>query len=125
MPKLQERQTLPDFARIARAVSDENRLRALLALRGRELCMCQLVDLLKLANSTVSEHMALLRTAGLVSSRKDGRWVHYRLAENFDSTTVRLALDWALGELGADPQILKDKEMLTTALTENSQETCA
>ena len=56
-----------------KALGDESRMRAILALRGRELCVCQIVELLKLAHSTVSKHMSILREAGLVQSRKIGR----------------------------------------------------
>jgi DNA-binding transcriptional ArsR family regulator len=68
------------IARIGLAFSDPTRLRLLAALRGGELCACQLIDLVKLAPSTVSKHLSVLRDAGLVESRKAGRWVHYRLA---------------------------------------------
>ena len=63
------------------ALSDETRLRLVFALRHGELCVCQLVALLELAPSTVSKHLSILRDAGLVDSRKQGRWVHYRLLD--------------------------------------------
>lgn len=69
------------IAKVGMALSDPTRLRLLAALRGGELCACQLIDLVGLAPSTVSKHLSLLRDAGLVESRKAGRWVHYRLAE--------------------------------------------
>jgi ArsR family transcriptional regulator len=64
---------------IAKALSDANRVRMLCALRGGELCVCQLIDLLRLAPSTVSKHLSIMSQAGLIESRKDGRWVYYRL----------------------------------------------
>ncbi|HUV30572.1 MAG TPA: metalloregulator ArsR/SmtB family transcription factor [Acidobacteriota bacterium] len=63
-----------------RALGDESRLRAVLVLRRHELCVCQIVELLGLAPSTVSKHLAILREAGLIEARKMGRWVHYRTA---------------------------------------------
>ena len=57
------------------------RLRILAMLRGGELCVCQMTALLDLATSTVSAHLADLKRAGLVSERKEGRWVFYRLLE--------------------------------------------
>ena len=71
--------TTQQVARLFSALSDPTRLRLLLALRDGELCACQLIGLVELAPSTVSKHMSLLRAAGLVAARKDGRWVHYRL----------------------------------------------
>ena len=96
---------LDRFILIAQALSDPSRVRAMLALRGGELCACQLVELLDLAPSTVSRHMALLRQAGLIEARKDGRWMHYRLAEGaFDGAAAVFAQsldDLAASEAGA------------------------
>lgn len=64
------------------ALGDATRLRLLLALRAGELCACQLIALVDLAPSTVSKHLALLRAAGFVEARKEGRWVHYQLAKS-------------------------------------------
>jgi len=64
---------------VTRALGDESRVRILEALRAGELCVCQIVAMLGLAPSTVSRHLALLRDAGLVEARKQGRWVYYRL----------------------------------------------
>lgn len=70
-------------ARVFKALGDENRLRTILALHdAAELCVCQIVALLDLAPSTVSRHLQILREAGLVTSRKKGRWVHYRLTDS-------------------------------------------
>ena len=64
---------------INKALSDSSRVRMLCALRGGELCVCQLIELLQLAPSTVSKHLSVLTQAELVESRKDGQWVYYRL----------------------------------------------
>ena len=66
---------------VIKALADENRVRVLLAVQGRELCVCQIVELLGLAPSTVSKHIAILRQARLVDSRKEGRWMFYRAAD--------------------------------------------
>ena len=70
-----------DLMAVLKALADENRVRALMALRPRELCVCQIIELLGLAPSTVSKHMAILKQARLVDSRKQGRWMFYRLAK--------------------------------------------
>ena len=72
---------MKQFLDITSALSDETRLRALLSLREGELCLCQIIEILTLAPSTVSKHMSVLREAGLVTARKDGRWQYYQLAE--------------------------------------------
>ena len=80
------------LALLGRALGDEGRIRALLALTGKEMCACHITALLKLAPSTVSKHMSILRKAGLVTSRKSGRWKHYRATGLGASNEVRDAL---------------------------------
>ena len=63
-----------------RAFSDRTRLRILHLLRGGELCVCDLVRVLGLSQPKVSRHLAYLRKSKLVLARKDGLWMHYRLA---------------------------------------------
>jgi ArsR family transcriptional regulator, arsenate/arsenite/antimonite-responsive transcriptional repressor len=70
---------LKQYLAITKALSDSNRVRLLCALRDGELCVCQLIVLLVLAPSTVSKHLSILAHAGLIESRKEGRWVYYRL----------------------------------------------
>src|SRR3954463_4570840 len=63
-----------------RAFSDRTRLRILNLLRPGELCVCDLVRIIKAPQPTVSRHLAYLRKAGLVIARKDGLWMYYELA---------------------------------------------
>lgn len=97
---------------IAKALDNESRLRVLMSLRSGELCLCQLVELLGLAPSTVSKHVELLRLAGLVNRRKDGRWHYYRLAGRDASPPVREALRWVSRALAEDEQVLADDARL-------------
>lgn len=68
------------LVQIHKAIGHPVRLRLLAALRRGPLCVCQMTVVVQLAASTVSEHLSELRRAGLVSLRKDGRWVEYRLS---------------------------------------------
>ena len=61
------------------ALSDETRLQIVQRLRGGERCVCHLTDLLDAAQSRLSFHMKVLKDAGLVTDRKQGRWIHYSL----------------------------------------------
>lgn len=61
------------FLNITKALADENRIRALLALRQGELCVCQITGPFGLAPSTISKHLSILSQAGLLNSRKEGR----------------------------------------------------
>ncbi len=66
-------------AKIFKAIGDENRLEILALLRGGERCACKLLEDLQISQSTLSHHMKLLCDAGLVASRKEGKWVHYSI----------------------------------------------
>jgi ArsR family transcriptional regulator len=71
----------PKIDQMFKAFADETRLRILHLLTRGELCVCDLVDTLRLPQPKVSRHLAYLRGAGLVRVRKDGLWKHYSLAE--------------------------------------------
>lgn len=92
-----------------KALADRNRLRVVAALMSaEELCACQISDLLGIAGATASRHMELLIRAGLIQSRKDGRWVYYRLTDAFPSLLFR----WLEPELKTDPDIKADRRAL-------------
>ena len=73
--------SLDTSARLFKACSDPVRLRLLNLLAGREVCVCHLHEALELPQPTVSRHLAYLRKTGLVTGRKEGLWVHYRLTK--------------------------------------------
>ena len=66
--------------KLFKALADETRLRILHLLCRRELCVCQIVDVLGTGQSKVSRHLAHLRNAGLVNDRREGLWMYYSLA---------------------------------------------
>jgi ArsR family transcriptional regulator len=95
-----------------KALSDPNRLRILMMLKEKSLCVCEMVDVLALANSTVSKHLSLLRNADLIMDEKEGRWVNYRLATAEESDDVVSVMDQLEKQLGKDDQILQDRKQL-------------
>ncbi len=105
---------MQDLLAILKALDNESRLRILLSLRDGEVCLCQLVELLELAPSTVSRHVDLLRQAGLVEMRKDGRWHYYRLAERGAPPAVREAIRWVSRSLDEDSVITADAARLAS-----------
>ena len=109
---------------IAKALADGNRLRVLMALTGGERCVCQIVALLELAPSTVSKHMAILRQARLVESRKDGRWMYYRLPDGAAPKAVKDAVAWVRRYLGESPQIVRDGKELERILNVDPEKLC-
>ena len=93
---------------VLKAAGEPSRLRILKVLEEGELCACHLVDLLGFAQPTVSRHLSILRTAGLVTERKDGRWTYYRLPKGtgFTRRILRAIRDWKDDE----PTVLNDRE---------------
>ncbi len=71
--------TLPALAGLFHALSDETRLCLVALLRDGERCVCELTDALETGQSRLSFHLRILREAGVVQDRRDGRWVHYSL----------------------------------------------
>lgn len=102
-----------DIITITKAISDETRLRVLMALCGGELCVCQLVELLGLAPSTVSRHLHLLHHARLVDARKDGRWVYYKLAGKDAPLKVRQCIKWLRFTLKDSGRVAEDAKRLS------------
>ena len=116
---------MQNFMNITKALSDENRVRILLALNGRaEVCVCRLIELLQLAPSTVSKHLFILRNARLIDGRKEGRWMYYRLNTDRASTVVTSALDWVIRSAGDAPLARQDADRLNEILSEASAVKC-
>lgn len=113
-----------DFMAVVKALSDESRVRILMALGRRELCVCQVVELLGLAISTVSKHMSILRQARLVDSRKDGRWTFYRLADEDVPPTVADVTSLVLKLLCKDSQIRQDAGRLKQIVKIDPEQLC-
>jgi len=109
---------------IAKALADGNRLRALMALTDGELCVCQIIELLGLAPSTVSKHMSILRQARLVEARKEGRWMYYRRAGRHSAKAIREALAWLRGNLADTPEITRDSKRLQKILHLDREALC-
>lgn len=113
-----------DFLPVVKALSDENRLRALCALKQGELCVCQIIELLGLAPSTVSKHMSILRQAGLVRGRKEGRWMHYRLPERTVPPHIKQAIEWACVAVSGSAVIRRDTKRLNRILCMDPSDLC-
>jgi DNA-binding transcriptional ArsR family regulator len=97
--------SLASAVTVARALGHPARLRAVAMLSSGELCVCQITEVLKLATSTVSLHLRELKRCGLVTERKEGRWVYVGLSDE------PLAREWvrtALAAVSPDPQVEED-----------------
>ena len=109
------KQALPPLVDRLKALAHPVRLRILAMLRGGELCVCEITEVVGLAPSTISQHLSDLRRAGFISERKAGRWVYYAL-ESDPFPTALLGVLWP--ELAGDPAVETDHE---TALQARSQ----
>jgi DNA-binding transcriptional ArsR family regulator len=104
-----------DVLAITKALSDETRLRALMLLEPGELCLCQLIELLELAPSTISKHLSVLHQAGLVEQRRAGRWRYYRWPQK-PSPAVRRTLKMLHESLADEPRLQADRTRLNRVL---------
>ena len=114
-----------EFLNITKALAEENRIRILLALEVEELCVCQIIELLELAPSTVSKHMSVLRQGHLVDSRKDGRWMYYRLAGKGAPVEVNEAIAWVKKSLLPNERIREDARRLKEILKIDREVLCS
>ena len=106
---------LRDYESVMKAAADPTRVRILKILEGGEMCVCQVIAILSLGQSTVSKHLFLLRAAGLIKDRRDRKWVHYSLKRGGDSPYAARMLRNLRGWLNDDPVIAKDRERAATA----------
>src|SRR3954454_9678702 len=82
---------LSDMERLFKALADETRLRILGLLLTGKVCVCHIHETLKIPQPKASPHLAYLRRAGLVETRRDGLWIHYRLAQFPDPVVEAIA----------------------------------
>ena len=114
------------IVRTTKAFADENRIRIIGVLKGRELCVCQLIELLCLAPSTVSKHLSILKNARLIDSRKQGRWMYYRLADEEGAPHhVIEALDWMVRSIAETDQFILDDERMEEILRIDPEILCS
>jgi DNA-binding transcriptional ArsR family regulator len=118
------RNDLESTLAILKALSDESRLRTFLVLQEHELCVCQIIELLQLAPSTVSKHMSILKNAGLVESEKKGRWVYYRIANSANQKGIQQTSEWLMQSLVHDQTIKKDQQTIKKILEIDPDELC-
>jgi len=90
-----------DMVRMFAALADPTRLRLLHLMDGREVCVCYFVEILGQGQPKISRHLAYLRRAGVVSARRDGKWMHYRIERPADAGACAV-LDAAMAACRAD-----------------------
>jgi len=103
-----------NLAELFSALADATRLRLLNLMAGREVCVCNLVEILGLNQPKISRHLAFLRKAGIVTARREGKWMHYSICtpSNVDAASMLAA---ALTALDGDKKMRADRARLDHA----------
>lgn len=96
---------------VFKALADKTRLRILALLGDSEVCVCHIHDTLGVPQPTASRHLAYLRRAGLVNTRRDGAWMHYQVSSSLDPV-VRAVIDAAIHALTHVPIAARDRKQL-------------
>jgi len=102
-----------EIERFFRALADRTRLRVLNLLGDDEVCVCFLVEVLRMNQPNISRHLAYLRRAGIVGARREGKWMHYRVIVPSDphaASVLRAVRAW----LSEDKKMQRDRKRLTT-----------
>lgn len=102
-----------EYTKYFKALSDEGRLRILNLLARKPLCVCEITEILQLATSTVSKHLSILREAGFIIDKKDGKWVNYYLNDTADEQ-VRVLTELLTGWLAKNLAAIDDIGKLPT-----------
>jgi ArsR family transcriptional regulator len=101
------------IAFLFKALADHTRLRLINLIGDDEVCVCFFVEVLKINQPKISRHLAYLRRAGVVESRRDGKWIHYRLVEPPDAHAANIFREVRAG-LANDPAMKSDRSRLET-----------
>ena len=109
---------------IFKALSDNTRIRILKLLFQRELCVCELMQVLEMSQSRISRHVNLLKQAGLVKDRREGKWVYYSLDPDSFNPYARSILDLFSEWLNGDEIIKRDLGNLSKAKRLSELECC-
>src|SRR3984957_19156237 len=97
-----------------RALADRTRLRLLNLIADKEICVCYLVDILRMSQPKISRHLAYLRRAGIVAARREGKWMHYKIVVPNHAGAARI-LSETLSVLREDKAMQADLSRLTKA----------
>src|SRR6266702_946528 len=107
----------PDLVHLFAALADRTRLRLLNLMNGREVCVCYFVEILKQSQPKISRHLAYLRNAGVVTARREGKWMHYSIERPLDAGAAAI-FDAALASFEADREMQSDLSRLSKACCE-------
>ena len=110
---------MKDIVKIFKALSDPTRLRIMILLRRRELCVCELMFILEMEQSRISRHMRVLREAGIAEDVREGRWIIYRVPEEAKSLLEGLFAGTLRERIELSREASEDSRKLASCIQEN------
>ena len=109
-----EKGAVAEMEKLFQGLGDRTRLRLLNLMADQEVCVCYFIVALDLPQPTISRHLAYLRRNGIVEARRDGKWMHYRIALPANDHARQLVSDTLLW-LASDKEMQRDRSRLTAA----------
>lgn len=100
-----------DIETLFKALADSTRLRLVNLIGDSEVCVCYFVEILKVSQPKISRHLAYLRRAGVMTARREGKWMHYRLTEPLDEHAARIFRE-VRAALAEHPKLQRDRDKL-------------
>ena len=110
---------MKDIVKTFKALADPTRLRIVLLLRRRELCVCELMFILRMEQSRVSHHMRVLRDAGIAEDVREGRWIIYRVPDEARLLLEALFAGALRERIGRSLEVEADLRKLESCIQEN------
>jgi len=110
---------MKDVVKTFKALADPTRLRVVLLLRRRELCVCELMYILGMEQSRVSHHMRVLRDAGLAEDVREGRWIIYRVPDEAQALLAGLLAGVLRDRIEGSREAEADLRKLESCVQEN------
>lgn len=107
---------------ILKSLSDGNRIRIIYALSfSKELCACQITELIGVTGATISRHLSVLSNAGIINKTKSGRWIYFSLNKNSENEKL---IKWIINSISDSDEIKRDKSSLKKILNREPNEIC-
>lgn len=111
---------MQELLNLFKALSDETRLRILKILEHGELCVCDIVEALNMIQPNVSFHLGILKEAGLIKDRREGRWIHYRIDDS--DIFKRILILSVIGKIPAGAVVEDKKKVEGLINSKNSKQ---
>jgi len=115
---------MASMVKCLRALGDENRLRILMLLRERDLCVLEVVGALGISQPLASSHLAVLREAGLATAHREGRRIRYSISDEAKRGGKHQLLDQIAQEIAAEPLIVADRDRIAACVAFRGNAAC-